>query len=179
MCVWSHADSATTSTIKALLDRFTRYTAGDASAIPADLLNITFSTVSSYQPTPSKANIPPNYITTLGREARRRTGVRRGAQIVRKSPNPIDQGSSYVRSLYLSCSRGWSHLANNDALTSRGLTSSVDPALQARTFDMIQSSVRNQDIIYFFRFFCTNTEALYALREFFETNYQSVGTRLF
>ena len=101
MCVWSHADSATTSTIKALLDRFTRYTAGDASAIPADLLNITFSTVSSYQPTPSKANIPPNYITTLGREARRRTGVRRGAQIVRKSPNPIDQGSSYVRSLYL------------------------------------------------------------------------------
>ena len=40
---------------------------------------------------------------------------------------------------------------------------------------MILSSVRNQDLIYFFRGFCTNTEALYALREFFEANYHSVG----
>jgi len=60
----------------------------------------------------------------------------------------------------------------------QGLTSSVDAALQARTFDMIRSSVRNQDLIYFFRGFCTNTEALYALREFFEANYHSINKRL-
>ena len=60
-------------------------------------------------------------------------------------------------------------------LTSRGLTSTVDGALQARTFEMIQSSVRNQDLISFFRGFSLNTEALYALREFFEANYYSVG----
>ena len=39
---------------------------------------------------------------------------------------------------------------------------------------MILSSVRNQDVISFFRGFCTNTKAIYALREFFETNYESV-----
>ena len=83
-----------------------------------------------------------------------------------------------MRPLYLPARASWSHLADYDVLTSRGLTSSVDAALQARTFDMIQSSVRNQDLIYFFRGFCTNTEALYALREFFEANYHSVGIRL-
>jgi hypothetical protein len=40
---------------------------------------------------------------------------------------------------------------------------------------MILSSVRNQDLISFFRGFSTNTEAIYALREFFEANYHSVG----
>ena len=70
---------------------------------------------------------------------------------------------------------GPSHLADYDVLISRGLTNTVDPALQARTFDMILSSVRNQDLIYFFRGLCTNTAALNALREFFETNYHSVG----
>ncbi|KAH8983497.1 leucyl aminopeptidase [Lactarius akahatsu] len=60
----------------------------------------------------------------------------------------------------------------------RGLTGSIDPALHARTFDMILTSVRNQDLIYFFRGFCTNTEALYALREFFEANYSSINKRL-
>jgi len=54
------------------------------------------------------------------------------------------------------------------------LTSAVDPALQARTFDMVLSSVRNQDLISFFRGFCVNTHVLYALREFFEANYDSV-----
>ena len=33
------------STVKALLDRFTRYIDGDDSAIPVDLLGITFRTV--------------------------------------------------------------------------------------------------------------------------------------
>ncbi|KAI9431112.1 peptidase family M1-domain-containing protein [Lactarius indigo] len=43
VCSWSHFDSATTSTIKVLLDRFVKYIAGDTSAIPVDLLNVTFS----------------------------------------------------------------------------------------------------------------------------------------
>jgi hypothetical protein len=46
--------------------------------------------------------------------------------------------------------------------------------LQARTFDMIQKSVRNQDLISFFRGFATNPMAINALREFFEANYDSV-----
>jgi aminopeptidase 2 len=50
----------------------------------------------------------------------------------------------------------------------------VDPALQARTFDMIQTSVRNQDLIYFFRGLAINPKAINALREFFERNYDSV-----
>ena len=33
------------STVKALLDRFTKYIDGDDSAIPVDLLSITFRTV--------------------------------------------------------------------------------------------------------------------------------------
>jgi hypothetical protein len=51
----------------------------------------------------------------------------------------------------------------------------VDPALQERTFKLIQTSVRNQDLVYFFRAFSTNPKAINALREFFETNYNSVG----
>jgi hypothetical protein len=50
----------------------------------------------------------------------------------------------------------------------------VDPALQARTFDMVQTSVRNQDLIYFFRDFSTNPKTTNAVREFFELNYDSV-----
>ena len=41
---------------------------------------------------------------------------------------------------------------------------------------MILSNVRNQDLVYFFRGLCMNTQAIYALREFFETNYDKVGT---
>ena len=162
---------ANTSTIKALLDCFTRYIAGDESAIPVDLLNITFSTVSSYSLTPLKANIP-NFISTLGCEAHRCTGVRCGTQAVREFQNAVDKGSSYVRPSLLPY---LSHLADYDVLTSRGLTNSVDPALQARTFDLMLSSVRNQDLVYFFRGLSTNTAALNALREFFEANYHSVG----
>ena len=40
---------------------------------------------------------------------------------------------------------------------------------------MILSIVRNQDLPYFFRGFRMNTSAIYALREFFETNYATVG----
>ena len=57
---------------------------------------------------------------------------------------------------------------------SRGLTNAVDPALQERTFKLIQTSVRNQDLVYFFRGFHSNPKAINALREFFETNYDSV-----
>ncbi len=63
--------------------------------------------------------------------------------------------------------------------TSRGLTNAVDPALQERTFKLIQTSVRNQDLIYFFRGFSMNPKATNALREFFETNYNSVGACFF
>ncbi|KAH9974690.1 peptidase family M1-domain-containing protein [Lactifluus volemus] len=51
-------------------------------------------------------------------------------------------------------------------------------AIRARTFDMILKNVRNQDLIYFFRGFATNAKAIYALREFFEANYDSINTRL-
>ncbi|KAH8983498.1 leucyl aminopeptidase [Lactarius akahatsu] len=118
------------ATIRVLLDRFTRYIAGDTSAIPADLLNVTFSTA-------VKHNGAPAYDAVL--------------KLFENSKTP----SIKVAAI-------------------RGLTGSIDPALQTRTFDMILSSVRNQDLIYFFRGFCTNTEALYALREFFEANYSSV-----
>jgi hypothetical protein len=46
--------------------------------------------------------------------------------------------------------------------------------LQARTFDMIQKSVRNQDLISFFRGLANNPKAINALRGFFEANYDSV-----
>ena len=51
----------------------------------------------------------------------------------------------------------------------------MDPALQERTFKLIQTSVRNQDLISFFRGFSMNPKAINALREFFEANYNSVG----
>jgi hypothetical protein len=50
----------------------------------------------------------------------------------------------------------------------------VDPTLQERTFKLIQSSVRNQDLIYFFHHLAVNPKAINALREFFESNYNSV-----
>jgi len=50
----------------------------------------------------------------------------------------------------------------------------VDPALQERTFKLIQTSVRNQDLIYFFRGLAMNPKAINAMREFFETNYNPV-----
>lgn len=40
---------------------------------------------------------------------------------------------------------------------------------------MILSSVRNQDVLYFFRYFASNSKARYALREFFENNYDTVN----
>jgi hypothetical protein len=50
----------------------------------------------------------------------------------------------------------------------------VDPVLQERTFKLIQSRVRNQDIVYFFRGLATNQKAINALRKFFESNYNWV-----
>ena len=83
-----------------------------------------------------------------------------------------------MRTLYLPACPSWSHLAGCDALTSCGLTSSINLALQVSTFDMIWLRVQNQDFIYFFHGFCMNTEVLYALYEFFEANYHLVGIRL-
>jgi len=54
----------------------------------------------------------------------------------------------------------------------------VDPALLERTFDLIQSSVRNQDLVYFFRRFSANPKAIIPLRDFFEKNYNSINGRL-
>jgi hypothetical protein len=51
----------------------------------------------------------------------------------------------------------------------------VDPALQQRTFKLIRTSVRNQDLVSFFRGFSANPKATHALREFFETYYNLVG----
>jgi hypothetical protein len=50
--------------------------------------------------------------------------------------------------------------------------------LQERTFNLIQSRVRNQDVTSFFRGFAANPKAINALREFFEGNYNAVGVLL-
>ncbi|KAI9451359.1 leucyl aminopeptidase [Lactarius psammicola] len=134
LAVSGAAAAGDSATIKALLDRFTRYIGGDTSAIPVDLLNITFNT------------------------AVKHTGAPAYDAMLKLFENPKTP-SIKVAAI-------------------RGLTSPVDAALQARTFEMILSSVRNQDLIYFFRGFCANTEALYALREFFEANYHSINKRL-
>ena len=42
---------------------------------------------------------------------------------------------------------------------------------------MILPSVRNQDLVYFFRGFRMNTEAFYTLREFFEASYDYNSVR--
>jgi hypothetical protein len=55
----------------------------------------------------------------------------------------------------------------------------VDPALQERTFKLMLSSVRNQDLIYFFRGFAINPKAINALRDFFESHYDSVSVPFF
>ncbi|KAH9030818.1 leucyl aminopeptidase [Lactarius hengduanensis] len=122
------------ATTKVLLDRFTKYIAGDTSAIPVDLLIVTLSMA-------VKHNGAPAYDAVL--------------RLFENSKTPLIKVAAI-----------------------RGLTGPIDPVLQARTFDMILSSVRNQDLIYFFRGFCANTEALYALREFFEANYSSINKRL-
>jgi len=58
--------------------------------------------------------------------------------------------------------------------TSQGLTAAVDPALHERTFKLLQSSVHNQDLVYFFRRFAPNSQAIIPVRDFFEKNYNSV-----
>jgi hypothetical protein len=70
-------------------------------------------------------------------------------------------------------------VADKTESISRGLTNAVDPALQERTFNMILSTVRNQDLIYFFRGFATNPKSINAMRDFFESNYDSVGVPFF
>ncbi|KAF8261355.1 leucyl aminopeptidase [Lactarius quietus] len=134
LAVTGAAAAGDPATVKLLLDRFTKYIAGDASAIPVDLLTITLTTA-------VKHNGAPAYDAVLKLFENPKTPSIKVAAI-------------------------------------RGLTSSADAALQARTFEMIRSSVRNQDLIYFFRGFCTNTEALYALREFFEADYHTINKRL-
>jgi len=134
LAVTGAAAAGDPATIKTLLDSFTRYIAGDESAIPVDLLSVTLST------------------------AVKHTGAPAYDAVLKLFENPKTP-SMKVAAI-------------------RGLTNSADPALQARTFDLILSSVRNQDLIYFFRGLCTNTAALNALREFFETNYHSINKRL-
>jgi aminopeptidase 2 len=122
------------ATVKALLERFSKYISGDASAIPVDLLSVTFRTAVEHTGTPA-------YDAVL--------------KLFENPPTP----SIKVAAI-------------------QGLTSAVDPALQERTFKLIQSSVRNQDLIYFFRGLSTNPKATNVLREFFENNYDSIYTRL-
>jgi aminopeptidase 2 len=122
------------ATVKALLKRFSNYIAGDTSAIPADLLTVTFCTAVEQTGAPA-------YDAVL--------------KLFENPPTP----SVKVAAI-------------------RGLTNAVDPALQERTFKLIQTSVRSQDLVYFFRGFAMNPKAINALREFFETNYNSIYTRL-
>lgn len=66
-------------TVKALLERFSKYIAGDTSAIPVDLLGVTFRTVGGLILTPvSDENAEE--LTALGRQAYQCPGVRRGTQ---------------------------------------------------------------------------------------------------
>ncbi|KAF8496234.1 ERAP1-like C-terminal domain-containing protein [Russula emetica] len=91
----------------------------------------------------------------LGRRAHRCPGIRCGAKLFENPPT----NSIKVAAI-------------------RGLTNAVDPPLQEHTFKLIQTGVRNQDLVYFFRDFSMNPKAINALREFFETNYNSIYTRL-
>jgi len=134
LAIGGAAASGDTATVKILLERFSKYIAGDHSAIPVDLLGITFETAVEHTGGPA-------YDAVL--------------QLFENPPTP----SIKVAAI-------------------RGLTGAVDPALQERTFNLIQSSVRNQDLIYFFRGFAVNPKAIKALREFFEKNYKSIHTRL-
>jgi len=122
------------ATVKALLERFSKYIAGDTSAIPVDLLGITFRTAVEY------------------------TGASAYDAVLNLFENPPTP-SIKVAAIY-------------------ALTSAADPALLERTFNLIQSRVRNQDVIYFFRGFAVNVKAIKALREFFEGNYNAINTRL-
>jgi aminopeptidase 2 len=122
------------ATVKALLKRFSNYIAGDTSAIPPDLLRVTFCTAVEHTGAPA-------YDAVL--------------KLFENPPTPSIKVAAIL-----------------------GLTRAVDPALQERTFKLIQTSVRNQDLIYFFRGFSMNPKATNALREFFETNYNSIYTRL-
>jgi len=122
------------ATVKALIERFSKYIAGDTSAIPVDLFGVTFRTAVEH------------------------TGASAYDAVLKIFENPPTP-SIKVAAI-------------------RGLTSTVDPRLQERTFNLIQSSVRNQDLIYFFRGLATNTKAIMPLREFFESNYSYINTRL-
>jgi len=117
-----------------LLERFSRYVAGDTSAIPVDLLDITFRLAVEH-------NGAPAYDAVI--------------KLYENPPTPSIKVSAI-----------------------RALTNAVDPALQERTFKLIQTSVRNQDLIFFFRGFAMNPKAFNATREFFENNYNSINTRL-
>ncbi|KAH9030817.1 leucyl aminopeptidase [Lactarius hengduanensis] len=134
LAVTGAATAGDTGTINALLDRFTRYIAGDTSAVPVDLLNVTFST------------------------AVKHTGAPAYDAVLKLFENP--------------------KTPSIEMAAIRGLTSPIDATLQARTFDLMLSKVGNQDLFYFFRGFSANTEALHALREFFEANYHSISKRL-
>jgi len=134
LVVGGAATAGDAATVQSLLDRFSRYIAGDISAIPVDLLGVAFRT------------------------AVKHTGAPAYDAVLKLFENPKTP-SIKVAAI-------------------RGLTNAVDPALQARTFNMIQTSVRNQDLIYFFRGFATNPESFNALRKFFEDNYDSIHTRL-
>jgi len=162
-------------TVKALLERFSKYIAGDTSAIPADLLGVTFRTVGGLILTPvSDENAEE--LTALGRQAYRCPGIRRGTKALREPPDTLDQSRGHVRILFYPRRRT---AADKTESFSRGLTDAVDPALQERTFNLILSSVRNQDLISFFRGFAINPKAINAMRDFFESNYNSVGVPFF
>jgi len=134
LAVEGAATSGDPATVKILLERFSKYIAGDTSAIPVDLLAITF------------------------RSAVEHTGATAYDAVLKLFEKPLTPSIKIA--------------------AIRGLTGAVDPALHERTFNLIQSSVRNQDIIYFFRGFSANTKAIIPLREFFEKNYSSINTRL-
>ncbi|KAI0280676.1 peptidase family M1-domain-containing protein [Russula aff. rugulosa BPL654] len=134
------------ATVKALLKRFSNYIAGDTSAIPADLLRVTFCTVGAI---------------ILFQSAVEHTGVPAYDAVLKLFENPPTP-SIKVAAMYAYSS-----------FSSQQLQITLE-----RTFKLIQTSVRNQDLIYFFRGFSMNPKATNALREFFETNYNSIYTRL-
>jgi len=134
LAVGGAASVGDVATVKALLNRFSNYIAGDTSAIPVDLLGVTFCTAVEHTGAPA-------YDAVL--------------KLFENPPTPSIKVAAV-----------------------RGLTNAVDPVLQRRTFKLIQTSVRNQDLISFFRGFAMNPKAINASREFFESNYNSISTRL-
>ncbi|KAI0064924.1 leucyl aminopeptidase [Artomyces pyxidatus] len=119
--------------VKELQDRFAKYIAGDKSAIPADLLTVTFHTAAVH-------------------------GGAEGYEAIVKIYDHPDTPSVKTAAI-------------------RALGATPDSELMEKTFSMIRTRSRNQDVMYFFYGLNQNFKARKPLRAFFEKHYDEFVTR--